>query len=92
MKDETGGSEIEKVVWLKPKMYLFLIDNSEHKKAKSVNKNVVAAISHDDYKDLFLNNECITHSINRIQCKDHIIWIDEFLMTKHVFKIMDMTD
>ena len=73
MKDETGGSEIEKLVGLKPKMYLFLVENSEHKKAKNVNKNVVAAISHNDYKDVLLNNEYIRHSINRIQCKDHRI-------------------
>ena len=33
MKDETGGAAIEEFV-----------DNSEHKKAKNVNKNVVAMI------------------------------------------------
>ena len=33
MKDETGGIRIEKVVGLKPGIYLFLLDNkSEHKK------------------------------------------------------------
>ena len=33
MKDETGGVTIEEFVGFKPKMYLFLVDNSEHKKA-----------------------------------------------------------
>ena len=34
MKDETGSVAIEESVGLKPKMYLFLVDdNSEHKKA-----------------------------------------------------------
>ena len=33
MKDETGGVAIEEFVGLKPKMYSFLVDNSEHKKA-----------------------------------------------------------
>ena len=41
MKDETGRIAIEEFVGLKPKMYSFLVDNSEHKKAKSVNGNVV---------------------------------------------------
>ena len=41
MKDETGGSTIEEFVGLKPKMYSFLVDNSEHKKTKGMNKNAV---------------------------------------------------
>ena len=53
MKDETGGVTIEEFVGLKPKMYLFLVDNSEHK--KSMNKNIVAIISHNEYKDVLLN-------------------------------------
>ena len=53
MKDETGCIAIEELVGLKPKMYLFLVDdNSEHKKAKGVNKNVVASISRNEYKEL----------------------------------------
>ena len=54
-------------------MYLFLVDSSEHKKAKCVNKNVVATISHNEYKVVLLNNKCIRHSMNRIQNKDHRI-------------------
>ena len=39
MKDETAGVAMEEFVGLKPKMYSYLVDdNSEHKKAKSVNK------------------------------------------------------
>ena len=46
MKDETAGVVIEEFVGLKPKMYSYLVDdNSEHKKAKGVNRNVVATIS-----------------------------------------------
>ena len=53
-------------------MYSFLADDSsEHRKAKGVNKNVVATISHDEYKDFLLNNKCLRHSINRIQSKNH---------------------
>ena len=37
MKNETGGVAIKEFVGLKPKMYLFLVDNnSEHKKAKGL--------------------------------------------------------
>ena len=28
-------------------------------------------ISHNEYKDVLLNNKCIRHSMNRIQSKDH---------------------
>ena len=73
MKDDTGGVAIEEFVGLKPKMYSFLLDNSEHKKTKGVNRNVVATTSHNEYKDALLNNRCVRHSINRIQSKDHKI-------------------
>ena len=37
----------------KRQMYLYLVDdNIEHKKAKNVNKNVVATMSHNEYKDV----------------------------------------
>ena len=73
LKDETGGVAIEEFIGLKPKIYSLLVDNSEHKKAKGVNKNVVAAINHNEYKDVLLHNNCIRHSMNRIQSKDDII-------------------
>ena len=74
MKDETGGVATEEFGGLKPKMYLFLVgDNSEHKKTKDVNKNVVATISHNEYKDHLLNNKRIRHSKNRNRSKDHRI-------------------
>ena len=33
MEDGTAGVAIEEFVGLKPKMYSFLVDNSQHKKA-----------------------------------------------------------
>ena len=57
MKDETDSVVMEEFVGLKPKMYSFLVDdNSEHKKVKGLNRNVVATISHNKYKDVLLNN------------------------------------
>ena len=74
MKDETAGVAVEEFVGLKPKMYSYLVDdNSAYKKTKGANKNVVATISHNEYKDVLLNKNCLRHSMNRIQSKDHRI-------------------
>ena len=55
-------------------MYSHLIDdNSEHKKAKGVNRNTVATTNHNEYKDVLLNQKCLRNSMNRIQSKDHKI-------------------
>ena len=60
MKNETVGVAIEEFVELKPNMYSYFVnDNSEHKKAKDVNRNVIAAISHNEYKDVLLNKKCL---------------------------------
>ena len=50
IKDETGGVAIEKFLELKPKMYSFLVENNEPKKAKDVNKSESrATIGHKEY-------------------------------------------
>ena len=60
MKDEGSDFAIKELVGLNPKMCSFVVDDSsDHKKAKSVNKNVVATISHDKYKDVLLNNKSL---------------------------------
>ena len=67
MKDETAGVAIEEFVGLKPKMHSYLVnDNSEHKKAKGMNRNIVATISHNEYKDILLNKKCLRYSMTRI--------------------------
>ena len=38
-----------------------------------MSRNVVATISHHEYKDVLLNKKCLRHSMNRIQSKDHKI-------------------
>ena len=56
MKGKTGGLTIKEFVGLKPKIYSYLVDdNSAHNEAKGVNKNVVAKIAHNEYKDVLLN-------------------------------------
>ena len=42
-------------------MYSFLVDNSEHTKANGMNRNVVATINHNEYKDVLLNNKWLRH-------------------------------
>ena len=45
MKNETRGVVVKELVALKPKMYSYLVDdNSEHKKAKGVNRNIITTI------------------------------------------------
>ena len=36
-----------------------------------MDKNVVATATHNEYKDVLLNNKCIRDSMNRIQSKGH---------------------
>ena len=98
MKDETAGVAIKEFVWLKSKMYLCLVDNNnEHKKVNYVNKNAVATINHNEYKDFLLNKRCLRHSVNWIQSKDRRIGIFKStrflclaLMIKYTSKAMDM--
>ena len=35
-----------------------------------LNRNVVATISHNEYKNVFLNNICLRYSMNRMQSKN----------------------
>ena len=69
LKDETEGAAIWKFVELKPKMYLFLVVDDS--KAKGVNENVVQTISHNKYKNVLSNKNCLRHLMNRIQSKNH---------------------
>ena len=64
-------------------------------KAKGVNRNVVATISHNEYKDILLNNKCL----DCIQSKNHKIGTYEInktfclaLMIKYTSKTMDVMD
>ena len=51
IKDEMGGIVIKEFVCLRPKMYSILVrDSNQSKKAKVVNKNVVAKISQNEYE------------------------------------------
>ena len=69
-------------------------NSKEYKKAKGVNKNVVAKVSLNEYKDVLLNKNC---SMNRIQSKNHRLGTYEInkisffaLVTKFIFLIMEL--
>ena len=70
MKAETAGVAIKEFVGLKPKMDSFLVDDSsEHKKSKGTNKSQSvnsATVSHNEDKNVLLNNKFLRHSMNRI--------------------------
>ena len=66
-KDETISVAIEEFAGLKPKICSYLVNSNNKHKKKGVNKNVVATISHNEYKYVLLNKKCLRHSVNRIQ-------------------------
>ena len=69
---------LKEFVGLKPKIYSYLVDgNGKHKKVKSVSKNVVATISHNEFKNVLFNKKCLRYSVNKIQRKDHRIGVYE---------------
>ena len=92
MKDKTAGAAIKEFFRLNPKMYSYLVDdNSEHKKAKRVNKNVCATISHNEYEDVLLNKKCLRDPMNRIQSTDHKIRtyeINKISLSRFYYKIL----
>ena len=48
-------------------------DSLEYKQAKIVNRNVIATISHGEYKDVLMNKKSLSHLLNWIQSKDRRI-------------------
>ena len=43
-----------------------------------MNRKFVATKNHNEYKDVLLNNKCISNSMNRIQSKTYRIETHEF--------------
>ena len=72
IKDETAGVAVEEFAVLNPEMYSYLVkDNSEHEKAKCVDRHFVATISRNEYKDVLLNKKYLRRSMKIY--KDHEI-------------------
>ena len=63
-------------------MYSYLVnDNSEDEKAKVVNRNALATVSHNEYKNVLLSKECLKYLMSRIESKDNSIWTYEINKT-----------
>ena len=54
-------------------MCSFLVDDSSEHKKQKLNKKFVTIIIYNECKDVLLNSKCLTHSMNRIQSKNHRI-------------------
>ena len=71
-------------------------DNSGHEKAKGLNKNVVASIRHNKYKDVLLNQKCLCHSMNnklkvKILEQGLIMNLTKFLYSALMIKYISLT-
>ena len=71
LKDEFKGKTISEFVGLKSKMYSLIAADSEVKKAKGVNKNVVESTIHKEFGDVLFNKKWIRYNMKRIQSKSH---------------------
>ena len=53
-------------------MYSYLVnDNSEDEKVKVVNRNALATVSHNEYKNVLLSKKYLKHLMSRIESKDN---------------------
>ena len=94
LKDETA----DELLGSKRKIYSYLVDdNSEHKKAKGLNKNIVVAISH--IKDvLLIKNDWdilwigFNVKIIKLEFMKSTRFVFLALRIKYISKTMDMMD
>ena len=72
-KDEAAGVPIIEFVGLRSKMYSYIKDNQKRgKTAKGIKKSVIKQdITHDNYKDVLMNNKQIQHKMKTIRSENH---------------------
>jgi hypothetical protein len=72
MKDENKGKGMEEFVGLKSKMYAYDVDGKEHKKSKSIKKNIVkSTITLEDYRTCLFQKEEKYRRMNLIRSYKH---------------------
>ena len=78
MKNELGGKVITDSVTLRPKTYLYLIDDGkEDKKAKGTKKCIIKSlIKFNDSKNCLLKDEVILKSQQRFISKKHNVYTE----------------
>jgi hypothetical protein len=76
MKDETAGVIIEEFIALKSKMYSFITEEENIKKAKGVKKCVVEdCLSHNDYKQSVIDDSTVKMTqMNTIRHFNHELY------------------
>jgi len=74
-RDETNGEPIVEFIGLKSKMYSFITESHNSKKAKGIKKSTIKQdITHDDYKRCIFEDTFIMHSkMNSIRSFNHNI-------------------
>ena len=78
-KDEVAGKQIKSFVGLRPKLYLFEVeDDKTTKKCKGMKKNVVKkSIQMEDYKKCLFSGEKQMRKMNIIRSENHNIYSKE---------------
>ena len=72
MKDETNGKPISEFVGLRSKMYSFLCDEKEEKRAKGIAKATVKKdLKHVNYKDTLFNETSMVSSMSTLRSHKH---------------------
>ena len=74
-KDEAGGQQITEFVGLRAKLYSFILDEDDIKKAKGIKQSIVKQdIKFQDYKNCLFSGEKFSVIQNTIQSKNHELY------------------
>ncbi|XP_059474518.1 uncharacterized protein LOC132196114 [Neocloeon triangulifer] len=73
-KDETKGVAIKQFAAPRSKMYSFVCNDEEVKKAKGVKRSAICKLTHEDYVNCVLNNARKYSSFYNINSKDHELY------------------
>lgn len=75
MKDETNGKPINEFVGLRSKMYSFLCDNKEEKRAKGIAKATVKKdLKHECYKNTLFDETSMVSSMSSLRSHKHELY------------------
>ncbi|XP_052765064.1 uncharacterized protein LOC128206548 [Mya arenaria] len=75
MKDETNGQPISEFVGLRSKMYSFLCNDKEEKRAKGVAKvSVKKELKHEHYKNTLFNETSMISSMTALRSHQHELY------------------
>ena len=74
-KDEANGNIVREFVGLRSKMYSYVYDNKEEKRAKGISKVAVKKdIKHSHYKDLLFTETTQMSSMNSLASHKHKLY------------------